>query len=291
MTAAELHPTPVFHSAMFHAPGRPLPLARRLAVHNRVVRGIRDFFLTAEYHEVPVTALADHLARVQLEGMVARGFTAVWCESEIMPKGGKLEPKHLRGFKLVEASAQDLDLNGLCDLAEKVLKTVAADMSANLLGGVHISRLDRMINARHQRLTYREAVEVLAAKGWDVAFGDELPEQSKATLTRHCGNLPYILTHLPVGLKMPGAALTIGEPEVCESFHYVLPYAGLTFDGSVRDAKNAPAGFSLDLGRLLQYLMGLEDITDTLIDPMDKVVGVMREAPAGTGMLRSEGAR
>ena len=290
MTAAELRPSPVRHSAMFHAPGRPLPLARRLAVHNRVIRATRDFFLGEQFHEVPVTALADHLARVQLEGMVARGFSAVWCESEIMPEAGRLEPKHLRGFKLIEASAQSLDLDRLCDLAERLLKTVAAEMSANLLGGMHITRLDRMINAPHHRLTYRQALDILAAKGWQIAFGEELPEQAKATLTRHCGNLPFIITHLPVGLKMPGATVTTDDGEVCESLHYVLPYSGLTFDGSVRDATHHPAGFSLDLGRLLQYLMGLENITDTLIDPMDKIVGVMRQAPFGTGLCHTEGA-
>ncbi len=127
-------------------------------------------------------------------------------------------------------------------------------------------------------------METLAAKGWQISFGDELPEQAKATLTRHCGNQPFILTHLPVGLKMPGALASPDQDQVCESFHYVLPYSGLTFDGSVRDATNTPAGFSLDLGRLLQYFMGLESIIDTLIDPMDTVVGVMRQAPAGTGL-------
>jgi aspartyl/asparaginyl-tRNA synthetase len=149
-----------------------------------------------------------------------------------------------------------------------------------------------MLHATHQRMTYREALNILGAKGWQISFGDPLPEQAKATLTRHCGNLPFLLTHLPVGLKLPGAALTPGQPEVCESFHYILPYAGLTFDGSVRTATGDPAGFSLDLGRLLQYVMGLECITDTLIDPMDKVVGVMRSVPTGTGLGqgRTEGA-
>ena len=289
MTAAELHPTPAFHSAMFHAPGRPLPLARRLMVHNQAVRSIRDFFFNEEFHEVPVTALADHLARVQLEGMIARGFKAVWSESEIMPQGGKTEPKYLRGFKLIEISSQDLDLDTLCDLAEKMLKKIAAEMSANLLGGVHIMRLDRMINTLHTRLTYTQALTILADKGWNIPFGEELPEQAKATLTRHCGNRPFILTHLPVSLKMPGAAPTADQPEVCESFQYILPYAGLTFDGSVRDGINTPAGFSLDLGRLLQYLMGLENIIDTLIDPMDKVIGVMRKAPTGTGLTSTQG--
>lgn len=284
MTAAEHPAATVYHSARFVAPGRPLPLARRLAVHNRTIRAIREFFFTTQFHEVPVTALADHLARVQLEGMIARGFQAVWCESEILPQGGKLEPKHLRGFKLIEATRQGLDLNGLCDLAEHMLKTVAAKLSADLLGGVHVTRLDRMINAPHTRLTYRQALEILAAKGWQISFGDELPEQAKATLTRHCGNQPFILTHLPLGLKMPGALASPDRDQVCESFHYILPYSGLTFDGSVRDATNTPAGFSLDLGRLLQYFMGLESIVDTLIDPMDKVVGVMLQAPAGTGL-------
>jgi aspartyl/asparaginyl-tRNA synthetase len=290
MTAAEFRPTEIHHAAMFQAPGRPLPLARRLAVHNQVVRGLRDYFFSEQFHEVPVTALADHLARVQLEGMIARGFNAVWCESEIMPQAGKLEPKHLRGFKLIEVSQQDLNLDGLCDLAESMLKAVASELNANLLGGMTVTRLDRMANSRHQRLTYRQALEILAAKGWEIEFGDVVPEPAKATLTRHCGNQPFFLTHLPVGLKMPGAAATTGQPDVCESCHYILPYAGLTFDGSVRAGERAPAGFSLDLGRLLQYLMGLANIVDTLIDPMDRVVGVMSAAPAGTGLNRTQGA-
>jgi len=286
MTATE--PESIHHSTIFHAPGRPRPLARRLAIHNRVIRSVREFFFAAQFHEVPVTALADHPARVQLEGMIGHGFQAVWCESEIMPReareGGKLEPRELRGFKLVEVSSQGLDLAGVCDLAEQLLKSVARDLGADLLGGLHITRLDRMIHLPHTRLSYTAALSVLAAKGWDVAFGDQLPEQAKATLTRHCGNLPFMLTHLPVGLKQPGVARTPSEPGLSESMHYILPYSGLTFDGSVRTTTNTPAGFSLDLGRLLQYVMGLENITDTLIDPMGKVVGAMRRAPTGTGL-------
>ena len=45
----------------------------------------------------------------------------------------------------------------------------------------------------------------------------------------------------------------------------------------------------LDLGRLLQYLMGLEKLTDTLIDPMDRIAQVMHEVPHGTGLRASAG--
>ncbi|MCB1182336.1 hypothetical protein KDM41_02810 [bacterium] len=290
MTAAEFRPESALHTAVFQAPGRPRPLARRLAIHNRVIRRVRDFLLAEQFHEVPVTALADHPARVQLEGMIAHGFARVWSESEILPQGGKLEPKHLRGFKLIEVSQAGLSLAELCDFAERLLKTVAGDMTADLLGGVHVTRLDRMIHARHERLTYDEALAILAGKGWHLEFGEALPDQAKATLTRHCGNLPFVLTHLPTALKVAGVAVDPARPEISASFHTILPYAGLTIDGSVRDAVNAPAGFSLDLGRLLQYLMGLDNIIDTLIDPMDKVVGVMRRAPQGTGLDRNQGA-
>jgi len=95
MTASRTEPGPLFHAAaMFDAPGRPRPLARRLAIHNRVVHAIRQFFLDEGFHEIPVTALADDPARVQLDGMLTLGFDAVWCESEIMPAGGKLDPRH-----------------------------------------------------------------------------------------------------------------------------------------------------------------------------------------------------
>jgi len=282
-------PTPV--SARFRAPGRPRPLARRLAVHNRVIRRIREFFRDEQFHEIPVTALADHPAHVQLEGMIARGFSAVWSESEIMPRGGKLEPRQLRGFKLIEASQQGLALAELCTMAEKLLKTIAGDMSADLLGGLHVTRLDRMINAHHPRFTYDEALAILATKGSPLSAGERLTEAAQATLTRHCGNLPFLVTHLPTDLKMPGVAATPGHAGTCESFQYVLPYAGLTFDGSLRDAPQTPAGFSLDLGRLLQYLMGLESITDTLIDPMEQIALVMRDAPAGTGLHCAEGKK
>ena len=103
-TAGPSGQSPVRQSAMFDAPGRPRPLARRLAIHNFVVRSIRGFFENRGFHEIPVTAMADHPARIQLDGMLLSGFPNVWCESEILPSGGRREPRHLRGFKLMEAA-------------------------------------------------------------------------------------------------------------------------------------------------------------------------------------------
>lgn len=281
MTAARPAPGPVTPDAvMFDAPGRPRPLARRLAIHNRVVRRLRDFFTDEGYHEMPVTALADHPARVQLEGMLALGFEAVWCESEILPPGGRLEPRHLRGFKLMEAARAGLSLAGLAALQRALLRAVAADLGADLLGGRDVTRLDRMLRCEHPCLEYGEALKVLRAKGWDLAPGEALHMGAKATLLRHCGNLPCQVVHEPRPHRLAGTAAA-PAPAPREAVEYILPCAGATMEGEVCDGR---AFLSLDLGRLLQYLMGLEKITDTLIDPMDRIAHVMHQVPAGTGL-------
>lgn len=272
-------------AAMFEAPGRPRPLARRLAIHNRVVRRIRDFFLAEGFNEMPVTALADHPARVQLHGMLALGFEAVWCESEIMPPGGRLEPRHLRGFKLMEAAHANLPLPGLVALQQALLKFVASDLGADLLGGRDVTRLDRMLRFEHPCLEYEEALTILRGKGWDLKPGQPLHMAAKATLLRQCGNLPVQVVNEPRPHRLAGTAAA-PAPSICEGVEYILPYAGVTMEGEVLDGQ---ATFSLDLGRLLQYLMGLEKITDTLIDPMDRIAQVMRAVPHGTGLRSTSG--
>jgi hypothetical protein len=280
-TSARPGPGPAFPAAaMFAAPGRPRPLARRLAIHNRVVRRLRAFFEEEGYHEIPVTALADHPAHVQLDGMLALGFGAVWCESEIVPPGGRLEPRHLRGFKLMEAARAGLDLDGLAAVQRDLLRFVAADLGADLLGGRDVTRLDHMLRCEHPCLGFAEALAVLRTKGWDLDPGQPLHMAAKATLLRHCGNLPVQVLRQPRSHCLQGTAAA-PAPACGDSVEYILPWAGVAMEGEVQDGRGA---FSLDLGRLLQYLMGLEKVTDTLIDPMDRIAQVMHAVPQGTAL-------
>lgn len=272
-TAGPSGQSPVRQSAMFDAPGRPRPLARRLAIHNFVVRSIRGFFQDRSFHEIPVTAMADHPARIQLDGMLLSGFPNVWCESEILPTGGRREPRHLRGFKLMEAVGRDLSLDDLTDLQEDLLKAVAFNLGADLLGGRDVTRLDRMLHVSHPRITYRQALEIVGSRGWSIPFGQELHPEAEATLTRFCGNLPFMVTHLPADQADPG------DEEVAMNVAYILPYSGITMEGSVRPGDPPRAGFSLGLGHLLQYLMGLGSVMDTLIDPMDRLAKLMDRTP------------
>ena len=61
---------------------------------------------------------------------------------------------------------------------------------------------------------------------------------------------------------------------------YILPFSGITMEGSIRPGEPPRAGFSLGLGHLLQYLMGLGSVMDTLIDPMDRIASLMNILPS-----------
>lgn len=290
-------------SAMFQFPGRPLPLARRLAIHNRVVGRIRAFMTERRFNEVPVPAVSaatgswEATSRFYLDSMIARGFPAVWCEGDTLPQPGEPLDLRLAGFKRVEAEMIELDLDQLCQLQEDLLRSLAADLSADILGGRQVTRLDRMITLEHPRLTYRRALVVLNKRGWSLSFGEKLPAEALASLSRYGGSLPVMMTKLPGSHRFFTTAINEQDPETTNSVDYILPFGGRTFDGAVREtdparmrqridddprpnasfesylqlflARPLPrAGFGLGLAQLLQYLMGLEHIEDSVIHPL-----------------------
>ena len=63
------------------------------------------------------------------------------------------------------------------------------------------------------------------------------------------------------------------------SVEYILPYSGITMEGGPRTGGPARTGFSLGLGHLLQYLMGLGSVMDTLVDPMDRLGRFIKPHP------------
>lgn len=293
------------NSARFQFPGRPLPLARRLAVHNRVVRRIRHFMEERLYNEIPVPALNaasrtwEATGRSFLDQMIAKGFPAVWCESECLPQEYESMNLRLAGFKRMEVEKTDLQLDELCDLMETLLKDVAADLSADLLGGRQVTRLNHMIHSSHPRITYRKALEILNGRGWNLEFGQDLNWKAESSLCRFFGNMPVMVTHFPAELRFFTSRLNADDPTVTDTVDYILPYCGEAMDGAVRETDPATmrdtldevgvgsggfdsyldlftqrtmqrAGFGLGLTPLLQYLMGVERIADAVIHPLDR---------------------
>ena len=288
---------PVFHSALFLAPGRPRPLARRLAIHNRVLRRIRSCLEQRRRQPIPgpgraagaaAPAAASAAARPvsaaaaaaagseswaaafgspdyasanptyasgldHLDAMVRRGFPAVWCETAGLRPWALDATGSPAEFKLIEAVGLDLDATGLGDLMQDLVKAVAADLGADLLGGRAVTRLDQMLRADHPRLTHAEAARVLGTRGIMVAPGRPLSPEAEASLVRYCGNLPVILEDMPASGK--------GTP----ALGYVLPFAGLAFEGGLRPGQPQRAGFELGVARLLQFVQGLGSVQDAVI--------------------------
>jgi asparaginyl-tRNA synthetase len=173
--------------------------------------------------------------QLTLDTMIARGFPAVWCECESQRREWKLDERHLTGFKLIEAEREGLDLDGLCDLLVRLLRHVTSGLGADLLGGMHVTRLDRILHAAIPRVTYREALAVLNGRGWSMPFGEDLHRDAEATLIRAFDHLPVLVTHWPAALKPFNMKRDPADPEVTLSVELVLPYAGETCDGGVRE--------------------------------------------------------
>ena len=253
---------PRFQSAMFRFPGRPLPLARRLAVYNRVKRILRDFMADQRFNEVPAPAgrVGAYLGR-----MIDRGFPAVWAECQI--ESGEGGPAGETRSEMIGVLGADLDQDALIRLERALLEAVVKNLNANLLGGRQITRLDRVLTCEHPRIGYDEAGRILTEHGHPVAPGASIATEDQAALARLCHNQPVLVTEIPAGLADSWLQDDV-QPNADEAHHAcLLPYAGLTIIGSVLGGDDGRGGFTLNLGRLLQFLMGLESVRDTVISP------------------------
>jgi len=258
---------------------QPLPLPERIGVHNTVVHWIRDFLRTEGYVEIPVPELTPatgscevvdsmftldyfgglafprQTGQLYLEEVVVQGIDAVYCEGESLRREMQLDRRHLTEFKLIEIEKRDLTLDQLCDFQEKLLKGVAAALHADQIGGDNVTRLDRILHRDHPRLTYQEAIAALGRRGFALAFGDDLERKHEASLNRYCGNLPVHVTHYPESLKFFNMKLDRSDPLLVECVDYILPFAGETFGGSVREPDFEILGRRLRQGTMYGHLM------------------------------------
>jgi len=161
---------------------------------------------------------------------------------------------------------EETTLAHLGDLAEAGLKRAASRLSANLIGGPNVTRLDRVIDASHPRLPYRRVVRVVNGRGWNLALGEALPPAALATLIRFCALLPVQILYLP-GQPRPRALV---DQE--QGLAYALPYAGETLRGEIRSGgERGRALARLDVDRFLQFLLGLEAVDQVHEEPPDPI--------------------
>ncbi len=257
----------------------PLPLAQRIRVQDAVVRRVRAFLEAEAYERVPALEAAHgagssevidavlhqdyagslafprQAGPLYLAGVVAGGAQGVYCEGEGLRGQGKTGVHHLTESMLIHMGARDLSLDELCDFQERLLKSVAVGLDAEIVGGPNATRIDRMARSTHPRITYREALAILNRRGFTLAFGDALDRAAEAALVHHCGNLPLQITRYPEGLGFFHMKIDRRDPAVVECVDSILPFAGETLAGSVRESDIEILGRRLRGGTMHAHLM------------------------------------
>lgn len=146
-------------------------------------------------------------------------------------------------FKSTVPWRDDADARAVTGHLERTLKATAYALNAGLIGGGNVTRLERMIQAKHPRITYREALAILGRRGFGLQLGDLLNSGAAACLTYRCGNLPVQVTHCPD-----------------ESIAYLLPFVGEAARASIRPT--APASLSERDTHLLDVQVHIERLVD-----------------------------
>jgi asparaginyl-tRNA synthetase len=148
----------------------------------------------------------------------------------------KVTDRHLCEFTLIEFEARDLELDGLIDHIESLLKAMfrsAQQYYANSL-------LARYIERRFNRITYSEAVTLLQNNGHVIQHGDDFSSAEERTICEILNGLPTFVTHYPSDprpkeggvIKFFSMKRHNGTTLCCD---LLLPHAGESVGGAVRE--------------------------------------------------------
>ena len=214
--------------------------------------------------------------------------------------------RHAAEFWMIEPEVAFCDLEGDMDLAEALVKFLVAEMLENHEGDLTIfekfvdkglrERLEFVASRPFERITYRQAVELLQASGvsfsYPVEYGLNLQSEHERWLTEEHFKAPVTVFNYPKEIKpfymrlnddgltvaamdllVPGIGEIIGGSQREERLDVLLAnfakhgldpqdyawYVDLRKYGSVPHA-----GFGLGFERLLMFVTGMSNIRDVI---------------------------
>jgi asparaginyl-tRNA synthetase len=217
--------------------------------------------------------------------------------------------RHLAEFWMVEPEVAFCDLDGLAELAEEFLKQVfqqvlercPEDMAFfnQYYDQSALATLEGIIGSRFERLTYTEAVKLLAASGesfqFPVQWGLDLQSEHERYLTEKKIGRPVVVTDYPREIKAFYMRLN-DDGKTVRAMDVLVPRIGEIIGGSQREERldvlrermrqaglnEAPywwyldlrrygtvphAGFGLGFERTVQFITGMQNIRDVIPFP------------------------
>src|SRR5579872_1997282 len=196
-----------------------------LRVRSEVEQGIRDFFYERDFTLIDSPILTP----AACEGTSTLFETDYFGDKAYLSQSGQLylEPaaaalgkvycfgptfraeksktrRHLMEFWMVEPEVAFLEFDGLCRLAEEFVCYLTArvlDRCREELKALErdVSKLEN-VRRPFPRITYREAIDLLASKGMSVKFGDDFGGDEE-TVIANAFDRPVMITRYPSAIK------------------------------------------------------------------------------------------
>ncbi|MFV0413551.1 MAG: asparagine--tRNA ligase [Oscillospiraceae bacterium] len=246
--------------------------------------------------------------QLEAEGM-ALAFGRVYTFGPTFRAENSNTPRHAAEFWMIEPEIAFADLADDMDLAEAMVKSVVGHVLQNcpdemeffnrFYDNTLLERLNNLVGAAFERITYTKAVELLEKNNdsfqFKVAWGADLQTEHERFLTEEIYKKPVFVTDYPKEIKsfymrqnddgktvaatdmlVPGVGELIGGSQREERLAVLearMQQLGMNLEeydwfldlrrfGSVKHA-----GFGLGFERLIMYLTGIPNIRDVIPFP------------------------
>ncbi len=218
-----------------------------LRVRNEIEKAIRDFFydrdfvlidspiLTANAAEGTSTlfetdyfgekAYLSQSGQLYLEPAAA-AFGKVYCFGPTFRAEKSKTRRHLMEFWMVEPEVAFLEFDGLQELAEEFVEYIVGrclDRCKEELKTLErdVTKLEK-VQRPFPRISYREAIELLASKGMPANFGDDIGGDEE-TVIANSFDRPVIITRYPAAIKAFYMKPDPNDPEVALAMDMIAP--------------------------------------------------------------------
>jgi asparaginyl-tRNA synthetase len=218
-----------------------------LRIRNEIEQACRDFFyerdfvlidspiLTANAAEGTSTlfetdyfgekAYLSQSGQLYLEPAAA-AFGRVYCFGPTFRAEKSKTRRHLMEFWMVEPEVAFLEFDGLQELAEEFVEAIVDRVLERCKEELKTLERDvsKLENVRRPfpRITYREAIELLASKGMPAKFGDDLGGDEE-TVIANSFDRPVMITRYPAAIKAFYMQPDPKDPSVALALDMIAP--------------------------------------------------------------------
>uniref|UniRef100_A0A8R1HYF3 AA_TRNA_LIGASE_II domain-containing protein n=1 Tax=Caenorhabditis japonica TaxID=281687 RepID=A0A8R1HYF3_CAEJA len=222
-------------------------------------------------------------SQLHLEAMVSR-LRKVYTLGPAFRAEKQQSHAHLSEFHMLEAEVAFVDtIEEMCSFVELYVRHIACS--------IQDTKINEFPTSKFPRISYDDAVALLLQKGEKVTAKSGFSKKNELDLVKLHENQPLFVTHYPASQKPFYMARTSseGSEEKTLSFDLLVPGVGELAGGSIREknpevlasrgceiewylemrrrGQPPSGGFGIGFERLLQYLLGIQNIKDTVAFP------------------------